>query len=96
MAKIVASTAALADLEKILRDSTEHYFQKVADLEDLVTEITSGPLKGDLADSIKTKYEEKKEAFDEIGKAIQAATDGATAKGKEFASMMEDVKSSMS
>ena len=95
MSRILVSDESLSKLEKILSDSTGHYYENYKKLGELVSEITTGPLKGDLANSIKNKFEEKKDGFEQIGKAIKSATEGANAKHKEFNQMMSDVQSSM-
>ncbi len=90
--RIHVEEQALNELKNALQDAGEDYKRELARLTSLMKEITNGDIQGDLATDLLQKYTEKEEAFNSLATAIDEAEDYAGVKGRDFASMLDELK----
>ncbi len=93
--KIHVEESELAALKKVLEDAGEQYKSNLARLTNLIDEITSGDIQGDVADDLKAKFEAKRSDFDALTKEIEKAQEYTGAKGTAFTQMVTDLKDTM-
>ena len=96
MAMIHVDPQGISELKNSFGTAGEEYKTNLKKLEELIQCITSGDLQGPPADELLKKYEEKKEIFNSIAQIIDEAQEYMGIKGQKFATMIDDVKSSIS
>ena len=84
----------LVELKKALEEAGEGYKEQLAKLINLMDDITSGDIKGDPADNLLKLFREKEPDFRLLAETIEEAQEYAGVKGKDFATMIEDLKNS--
>ena len=90
--RIHVEESALAELRNALQEAGEGYKTELAKLTSLMKEITSGDIQGDPAKDLLDKYTEKEEAFNALAAEIDKAEEYAGVKGRDFASMLTELK----
>lgn len=89
------NSADLETIDKELVAACEHYSEAKKELDSDITKLTSGGLQGTLADDLLKKYEEKKPAFEKIGKQAEEIKDFSKNKTKDFYQMLDETKGMM-
>ena len=70
---IVADENEMQKLEKKLSDTVDAYMENYNKLTGLISDIQSGVFTGEAATDFVKKYEDKKEIFEAVRKAVQDA-----------------------
>lgn len=95
MARIHVEEEGLTALAQALDTAGESYKAQLSKLTDLVAQITSGTIQGDLANSIKAKFDEKRDSLEGMQKTIDEAKDYMQQMGVSFNRMVSDVQQGM-
>ena len=82
----------LNELKNALATAGEGYKEEFARLTALIDEITRGDIQGDPADDLLEKFKAKETDFKTIAEAIDKAEEYAGVKGKDFVSMINELK----
>ena len=86
---------ALNDLKNVIANQGESYKSNLVRLTNLIAEITSGDIQGDLAVELSNKFKAKEATFNGLANTIDAAADYMGIQTKKFGSMMQDAKTGM-
>lgn len=95
MPNIHVSDQGLQELKESLARAGEDYKTKLKKLQNVMSQITSGDIKGDLADDLKAKFDAKEEIFTALAQTIDDAEEYAGVKGTKFVNMIGDTKAVM-
>ncbi len=95
MANIHVDEEALNFLKNALQTAGEDYRDKLSRLTSLVSQITSGSIKGDPATDLLGKFEAKRDFFNRVLRTIEEAEDYMGIKKGTFNNMIGDLKSGM-
>ncbi len=87
--------AALSDLKNALETAGEDYKRDFAKLKNLISEITSGDIKGDPATDLLNKFQAKEETFNNLAKTIDDAEEYMGMQKESFTQMISDLSSGM-
>ena len=85
----------LNKLKSAIQDAGQEYKRNFAALTNLIDEITSGDIQGDLADELVTKFRDKEDTLKGIVKTIEEAEDYMGLQTTKFGTMITDVKANM-
>ena len=86
---------ALNDLKNAIANQGESYKSNLVRLTNLITEITSGDIQGDLAVDLLNKFQDKEAIFNGLANTIDEAADYMGMQTTKFGSMMQDTKAGM-
>ena len=95
MATIHVDESALNYLKSALQSAGEEYKVNLEKLKNLVNEITSGDIQGDLADELKMKFEAKQGTFDKLTQTINEAESYMGIQTTKFTQLIDDTKTAM-
>ena len=87
--------AALSDLRNALETAGKDYQRDYTRLKNLISEITSGDIKGDPADDLLNKFQAKEEMFEKLSAAIDEAFEYMEIQKSSFSTLISDLKSGM-
>lgn len=93
--KIHVEESALNDLRNALETAGEDYKNKLARLQNLINEITSGDIQGDPANDLLTKFQAKEDVFKGLAQTIDDAEEYMGMQKTNFTSLIEGLSSSM-
>jgi len=93
--RISVSDEELQNIINSLEEAANDYTTNLSKLTDLINQITSGDIKGDVADDFKAKYEAKRDTFNELKKTIEEAQSYMQDEKKEFNRAVSDTKAGM-
>lgn len=95
MGRIHVEEGALVDLKTNFGTAGENYKVNYNKLTNLISEITSGHIKGNPANELLQKYEEKKEAFEKVFEMISSTQEYLNKRTEQFIndanSLMDDM-----
>ena len=86
---------ALNDLKNAIANQGESYKSNLVRLTNLITEITSGDIQGDLAVDLLNKFKPKEATFNGLANTIDDAAEYMGVQTTKFGSMMQDTKAGM-
>lgn len=95
MAVIHVDEDALNQLKNALSNAGESYKSNLARLTNLINEITSGDIQGDLATELKTKFESKQSILNGLANTIDEAAEYAGMQTTKFGSLIQETKAGM-
>ncbi len=95
MAVVHVEESALNDLKNALANAGESYKQNLARLTNLISEITSGDIQGDLAIDLKNKFEAKQSTLNALANTIDEAADYAGMQTTKFGDLITETKAGM-
>ena len=95
MANIHVSDEGLHELKESLAKAGEDYKTKLAKLTNVMSQITSGDIKGDLANELLSKFQAKEDIFKSLAQTIDDAEEYAGVKGTKFTNMIDSTKAAM-
>lgn len=95
MSVIHVDEAALNDLKNALGNAGESYKQNLARLTNLISEITSGDIQGDLAIDLKNKFEAKQSTLNALANTIDEAAEYAGMQTTKFGTLIQETKAGM-
>ena len=95
MSTVVANESDIASLKEALATAGEEYKDNYARLESLIQEITNGDIKGNAADELVKKFNDKKDMLDTIQNSIDEANAYIEGKEQRFRSMMSGLMDNM-
>ena len=90
--RIHVEESALNELRNALQTAGDEYKEQLAKLTNLIDEITNGDIKGDPADDLLEKFRAKQDDFNKLATAVEEAQEKVGVKGKDFTSMITDLK----
>ena len=90
--RIHVEESSLDALRNALAGAGEEYKRELARLSNLVDEIASGDIEGDVATDFREKFEAKREDFKKITEAIDKAEEYVGVKGTSFVDMVTELK----
>ncbi len=93
--RIHVEESALNDLRNALETAGEDYKNKLARLQNLINEITSGDIQGDPANDLLTKFQAKEDVFKGLAQTIDDAEEYMGMQKTNFNSLIEGLSSSM-
>ena len=83
---------ALESLKNCLATAGEQYKANLAKLTSLIEEITKGDIQGDPANDLLNKFNSKQSDFNSVAEEIDKAEEYSGVKGRDFATMISDLK----
>ncbi len=86
---------ALQDLKNALETAGEDYKANLARLTALIEEITRGDIRGNAADQLLAKFQEKQDIFNALTRTIEDAEEYTGAQKTKFANMMDTLNAAM-
>lgn len=95
MSVIHVDEAALNDLKNALANAGESYKQNLVRLTNLISEITSGDIQGDLAIDLKNKFEAKQSTLNALANTIDEAAEYAGMQTTKFGTLIQETKAGM-
>lgn len=95
MTRVHVEEQALVRLKNVFGSAGEKYKSNYSRLSTLIREITSGHIKGNPADELLKKYEEKKDAFDQVYKMINSTQEYLSGRTGQFISDMDELMDDM-
>ena len=95
MAVVHVEESALNDLKNALTNAGESYKSNLVRLTNLITEITSGDIQGDLAVALKDKFEGKRATLNALAETIDEAAEYAGVQTTKFGDMISSSKAGM-
>lgn len=95
MAIVHVEESALNDLKNALANAGESYKSNLVRLTNLIAEITSGDIQGDLAVDLKTKFEAKEATLKGLANTIDEAAEYAGVQTTKFGDMITETKAGM-
>lgn len=95
MSAIHVDESALNYLKNALSTAGQDYKQNLVKLTNLIEEITSGDIQGDLADDLLAKFQAKQDTFNKITQTIEEAEGYMGVQTTKFTTLMDDTKASM-
>ena len=95
MEQIKGSQEALEQVTKELEAAAADYKANYAKLQNLMGEITSGNIQGDLADDLLAKFEAKDDSFKAIQQSLDTAFDKMKMQTRDFINVMSDTQQGM-
>ena len=93
--RIHVEESALNDLRNALETAGEDYKNKLARLQNLINEITSGDIQGDPANDLLTKFQAKEDVFKVLAQTIDDAEEYMGMQKTNFNNLIEGLSSSM-
>lgn len=90
--RIHVEEEGLIELKNALSTAGEEYKTLLARLTNLMDEITSGDIQGDVADDMLEKFRAKEEDFRSLQKAIDDVEEKVGIKGSDFVNMVQELK----
>ena len=93
--RIHVEESALNDLRNALETAGEDYKNKLARLQNLINEITSGDIQGDPANVLLTKFQAKEDVFKGLAQTIDDAEEYMGMQKTNFNNLIEGLSSSM-
>ena len=93
--RIHVEESALNDLRNALETAGEDYKNKLARLQNLINEITSGDIQGDPAKDLLAKFQAKENVFKGLAQTIDDAEEYMGMQKTKFTSLIGDLSSSM-
>ncbi len=93
--RIHVEESALNDLRNALETAGEDYKNKLARLQNLINEITSGDIQGDPANDLLAKFQAKEDVFKGLAQTIDDAEEYMGMQKTNFNSLIESLSSSM-
>lgn len=93
--RIHVEESALNDLRNALETAGEDYKNKLARLQNLINEITSGDIQGDPANDLLAKFQAKEDVFKGLAQTIDDAEEYMGMQKTNFNSLIEGLSSSM-
>ncbi len=90
--RIHVEEEGLVELRNALETAGEEYKENLARLTNLIEEITRGDIQGDVADDLLEKFRAKEDDFKSLQRVIDEVEEKVGAKGKDFTTMIEDLK----
>ena len=93
--RIHVEESALNDLRNALETAGEDYKNKLARLQSLINEITSGDIQGDPANDLLAKFQAKEDVFKGLAQTIDDAEEYMGMQKTNFNSLIEGLSSSM-
>lgn len=93
--RIHVEESALNDLRNALETAGEDYKNKLARLQNLINEITSGDIQGDPANDLLTKFQAKEDVFKGLAQTIDDAEEYMGMQKTNFNNLIEGLSSSM-
>ena len=87
--------SALNALKNAIGTAGESYKRNLTRLNNLMSEITSGDIQGDLATQLLKKFEEKKEVFNGLARTIDDAAEYMGMQTTKFGTTMSSTMSGM-
>lgn len=95
MSKMHVEEESLEALKTAISDAGESYKTNLAKLTNLIGEITSGDIQGDLAVELETKFEAKRETLNRLASTIDEAAEYMGIKTTKFTDMISNTSSGM-
>ena len=95
MAMIHVDEATLNDLRKALETAGESYKENLARLTNLINEITSGDIQGDLAVELLTKFQAKESILNGLANTIDEAAEYMGLQTTKFGDLISSTKAGM-
>ena len=95
MSSIKADSSSFDTIINNFNIAKENYISELNRLSNLIDEITSGNIKGVLAEDLKNKYEAKIDTFNALKTSLENAGEYAQQKNVSFNNMISDVQSGM-
>ena len=86
---------SLNDLKNAIANQGESYKSNLVRLTNLIAEITSGDIQGDLAVELSNKFKAKEATFNGLANTIDDAAEYMGVQTTKFGSMMQDTKAGM-
>ena len=91
MANISVDEASLNELKNALATAGEEYKANLTRLQNLINEITSGDIQGDLANDLLAKFQDKETMFKALANAIDEAEEEMGMQTTRFTSTMSNI-----
>lgn len=95
MSTIHVEEESLNDLKKAISEAGESYKTNLAKLTNLIGEITSGDIQGDLAVELEAKFEAKREILNGLASTIDEAAEYMGVQTTKFTDMISNTSSGM-
>lgn len=95
MSTIHVEEESLNDLKKAISEAGESYKTNLAKLTNLIGEITSGDIQGDLAVELENKFEAKREILNGLASTIDEAAEYMGVQTTKFTDMISNTSSRM-
>ena len=92
---IKVNEESLNNLKNAIMNAGQEYKRNLASLINLIDEVASGDIQGDLADELVTKFRDKEDSLRGVLKTIEDAEDYMGLQTTKFGTMIGDVKSGM-
>lgn len=86
---------ALNDLKNAIATAGESYKSNLVKLTNLMSEITSGDIQGDLAVDLLNKFQDKEAIFNGLANTIDEAADYMGMQTTKFGSLLSETKAGM-
>lgn len=95
MAQVYVDPTSFFALKAAFEGAGNQYLNNYQRLTAVVENIENGSIKGPVATEFQRKYEEKKELFDSVKKAIDTVHDGIQEEETNYSNKMDNIMSSM-
>lgn len=95
MSAISVSSEELENIANSLETASAEYKSNLNKLTGLINQITSGEIKGVIADDLRSKYEAKMDTFQQLNNVIDEAEKYMQNERNEFNRVMSELQSDM-